>query len=293
LNFLTNAIKFTKEGAVKLMAVPIQGTSWIKVSVEDSGIGISKEDMQKLFSSSMNTETEERPIINPTGVGLGLNIASNLVDFLAPQGQPGINVISTPHQGSVFSFILENKTKAPIEPEEENAQCKDFSGEVADELVERIKFETLRSPNLEVGKLKLVCSCPQILIVDDNPFNTMALETILNSLEIKCSSVYSGSAAIEKLLNHQTKACRSKSCKAYSVIFMDQEMPEMSGIEIVAEIKRLQGEKLVSKAVKIIGCTAHKAKEDVDKFMAAGLDHCIFKPISIAMIRDTLKEFLL
>jgi len=78
----------------------------------------------------------------------------------------------------------------------------------------------------------------KILIVDDNPFNIMALETILESLEVKCDSVKSGSVALEKLRNCQTNQCRNKECKAYSVVFMDQEMPEMSGADTVREIRR-------------------------------------------------------
>ncbi|RZJ50362.1 MAG: response regulator [Chryseobacterium sp.] len=58
------------------------------------------------------------------------------------------------------------------------------------------------------------------------------------------------------------------------------------------EIKRLQSEKLIPE-IKIIGCTAHKGKEEVDKFLASGLDHCIYKPVSIVMIKDTLKEVFL
>ncbi len=115
----------------------------------------------------------------------------------------------------------------------------------------------------------------------------MAFETILRNLEIKCDSVYSGKAAIQKLLDRKT--CASRDCKSYSVVFMDQEMPEMSGSETMTEIKRLQKESLVPDGIKFIGCTAHKAKEEVDRFLESGLDSCIHKPISIKMIKETLK----
>jgi len=115
----------------------------------------------------------------------------------------------------------------------------------------------------------------------------MAFETILSSLEVKRDSVYSGKAAIQKLLDRKT--CGSKDCKSYMVIFMDQEMPEMSGSETLIEIKRLQEEGLIKDLIKFIGCTAHKAKEEVDGYLASGLDSCIHKPISINMIKETLK----
>jgi len=85
LNLLSNAIKFTSEGTVKLSAVRMKVSSWVQVSVEDSGIGISQENQQKLFSNYTRIEFEGRQKMNPTGVGLGLNIASNLAELLDPQ----------------------------------------------------------------------------------------------------------------------------------------------------------------------------------------------------------------
>jgi len=125
------------------------------------------------------------------------------------------------------------------------------------------------------------------MIADDNPFNTMAFETILNSLEIKCESVYNGSCCLKKLLGRQRNSC-GKECKQYSAVFIDQEMPEMSGGETVSEIRRLQKEYLIGSGLKIIGCTAHQSKEEVDKFLESGLDQCICKPISKAIIQDIL-----
>jgi len=74
---------------------------------------------------------------------------------------------------------------------------------------------------------------------------------------------------------------------------MDQEMPEMTGSETVQEIKRLQEENLLPPSIKVIGCTAHKSKEEVEKFMEAGFKQCLHKPISISMIQDILKEIVL
>ena len=299
LNLLSNAIKLTKEGIIKLSAVKVENTDWAKVSVEDSGIGISQENLDKLFLNYTQIEFEGRQIMNPTGVGLGLNIASNLTELLAPQEQPGIRVVSVPNQGSTFSFLLENKDKIEHDYDVNNKSC-----EIADELVEIIqpksfeKLKTLPSSTSVVEKQESqseffvnACSCPKVLIVDDNSFNTMALETILNSLEIKCESVYNGSDCIKKLLGHQGNTCGSKECQAYSVVFMDQEMPEMSGADTVREIRRLQSESMVSE-MKVIGCTAHKVKEEVDRFLASGLDLCIYKPVSIALIKETLKGSL-
>jgi signal transduction histidine kinase len=294
LNLLNNGIKFTKEGIVKLTAQAISGSSSVRITVEDSGIGMFPENLQKLFTAYTHIEFEERQSMNPTGAGLGLNIAHNLALLLGPKDHSGITAKSISGQGSTFTFILENHQEEP-----------DDSGELLDETPEQL-VQFMPSARLHGSRinssstaplmgrsesfslLSSFCSCPQVMIVDDNPFNTMAFETILGSLEIKCDCVYSGSACIKSLLNRQTKPC-SENCKQYGVIFMDQEMPEMSGTETAHEILKLQNENLLAQGIMIIGCTAHKSKEEVKKFMEAGIDQCIHKPISAVMIKEILK----
>jgi len=318
LNLLSNAIKFTNQGVVKLTATPMIHASWVKISVEDSGIGIAQENVKKLFSSYTKIDFEGREAINPNGVGLGLKITSNLAKLLAPRAYTGIQVTSVPNQGSTFSFVLEDKEKSSTAIEELKGLEKSSidSCEVSYEMPNSPLRPTLFSKLLNSKSIKknsnnsilnasiaekfdqslifsptsCSCSCPQVLIVDDNPFNTMAFETILSSLEVKCDSVYNGSACISSLLSRKSKIC-GNNCKQYAVVFMDQEMPEMNGSDTVKEIKRLQSEGLLPD-MKIIGCTAHKSHEEVDKFMEAGLDQCIHKPISTVMIKDILKEIL-
>jgi len=223
-----------------------------------------------------------------------------LADLLSPKSQKGIRVVSAFGRGSTFSFILEDKEKTEPKDQSDHLEKLNYSLEVAEELptlvqakfVSKIqKINTSSSISPLAAKtfesesfIKGFCPCPKILIVDDNPFNTMAFETILGSLGTKCDSVYSGSVAVQQL---------QKDCRRYLVIFMDQEMPEMTGAETVKEIKGLRNEKLIQGGIKFIGCTVHKAKEEVDRFLASGLDECIHKLISTAMIKDILKGSLL
>ena len=303
LNLLSNAVKFTKEGSIRLTAELINQARCVKISVEDSGIGMSQENIKKLFSNYTNIEFDERQTMNPTGVGLGLNIASNLVQLLSPKDHQNISARSVLNEGSIFSFVIENKENLPMlpeEPEEEKLNCSNSLYKIADESPGEIKstlfskLESFRSPSSKSrkpeAKLLLLepCLCPRILIVDDNPFNVVAFETILNSLDIKCDSVFNGSSAIKRLIDCENRKC-GRGCKQYSVIFMDQEMPEMNGSETVRKIRKLQKEKkLLPQRMRIIGCTAHKSKEEVERFLEAGLDKCIHKPISAAMIKDLL-----
>jgi CheY-like chemotaxis protein len=289
LNLLNNAIKFTQKGSVRLSAQPADDPNCIKISVQDSGIGMTQENLQKLFSDYTHIEFKERASINPTGVGLGLSIAYNLAKLLGPQG---ITVESVLGHGSTFNFIVENK-EDQLEPKDLLVLKKTLekSREVPNELqdeeqnislrISKFSSESTSKPLLNESK----CSCAKILVVDDNPFNIMALETVLESLHFKCDSVFDGQAAIDKILNKQNICCH----QPYSVIFMDQEMPGLTGSETVCEIRRLQNQNLIS-PMKIIGCTAHGSSEEINKFMKSGLDMCIQKPIISSNLQKIFKD---
>jgi len=111
LNLLTNAVKFTNQGTVKLTASNMSGSSSVRISVKDTGIGISQENLKKIFSLGALIDIEDKEKMNPHGVGLGLNIASNLAQLLGPEGYKNIFVASTPKLGSTFTFVLENKSQ--------------------------------------------------------------------------------------------------------------------------------------------------------------------------------------
>ena len=81
----------------------------VKISIKGSGIEMTDENMKKLFSAYTHIEFEDRAAINPTGIGLSLNIAYNLAKLLGPQNHQGITVESHPNMGFTFSFIVGNK----------------------------------------------------------------------------------------------------------------------------------------------------------------------------------------
>jgi len=292
LNLLNNAIKFTRKGFVKLSVMPATDNNYIKITCEDSGIGMAKDDLKKLFSDYTHIEVADRAAINPTGVGLGLNIAYNLAKLLGPKGYNGISVESAPNKGSIFSFVIENKDEqldfqdvAVMKPPSDKSQgvpdeFQNTESNMFSRLQRSFSANLMTSVNERISStdpLTAKCKCAKILVVDDNLFNTMAFEAVLGSLNLKCDSVFDGHAALDKILEKQKSFC-CQNCKPYSVIFMDQEMPGMTGSETVREIKRLQAQKLVPR-MRIIGCTAHGSNEEVEKFMESGIDSCIHKPI--------------
>ena len=299
LNLVNNSIKFTQEGFVKVIVKSSQKHSnCLKITVDDSGMGMSKNDVGKLFKKFTHIDHQNQATINPTGVGLGLNIAYNLAELLGPPENQGITVSSTPNLGSSFSFYLENRCTglaiAPCYPKNEVDPKYKIPDEINNETDGTIdtKKQGLFTPRLNKFRSTLVleakCSCPKILIVDDDQFNVFAFEVILNSFDLKYDVAYTGKAAIEKLLNKRRYSC-GLNCKSCKLIFMDHEMPFMNGSETVKEIKHLQSQNLLQKDLAIIGCTAHNDSNEIDNFMASGLDDCLTKPIS----RDRVYEILL
>ena len=303
LNLLNNSVKFTSQGFVRLSAKVLGSPLLVRISVEDSGFGMKKDDIKSLFGTFTHIEVKNRARVNPTGVGLGLSIAFNLAKLLGPKDNLGIEVSSSLGRGSTFSFVIEDKRpqkslfaqeKAYVSGNTSMSSVKSEGAEIADEHTIGVRINScstnLMKRNIGMSSIlrRIQCLCPQVLVVDDNPFNIMAFESVLNSLHIKADSVYSGKAAIEKMLNKMRYPC-SEECTTYNVVFMDQEMPEMSGIETVREIRRLQEHNFLPET-KIVGCTAHGDEEEIKKFMSSGINACVKKPISVEMIRGIMDD---
>ena len=107
INLLGNAFKFTINGGITIkVEVESQDPYRIRFSVRDTGIGIKKEDQDKLFKLFGRLEHTDKKI-NTSGVGLGLTISNTLALLLNPSEQKGIEVVSESDKGSTFSFAVE------------------------------------------------------------------------------------------------------------------------------------------------------------------------------------------
>ena len=168
VNILTNAVKYTKEGWIelKISSVIKDGICRLILSVEDTGIGIKPENINKLFNRFERIDLEENMTIE--GTGLGLAITKKLVELMNGK----IVVQSVYGKGSKFTVsvdqrIVENPT---------------------------IKLEELVSekPHIEVSDKK-------VLLVDDNKINLKVAERLLDSYGVKTESVESGFECIDKI----------------------------------------------------------------------------------------------
>jgi CheY-like chemotaxis protein len=85
------------------------------------------------------------------------------------------------------------------------------------------------------------CPCPKVLIVDDEPFNLIALEGLLQSFGVKSAAkAYNGKDALAKLEQNYQRQCSSFNHQGYRLVILDNNMPVMNGIEAASRIRNLQ-----------------------------------------------------
>lgn len=203
-NILTNAVKYTHEGSVTLRIRWKSAGDGEKilliVSVEDTGIGISDENKEKLFGSFERFDNEKNKGIE--GTGLGLAITKQLVELM----DGNIGVYSTIGKGSLFYVEIPQEIAA--------------LGELGNININK------RTQNT-VYKEKLVVPDKRILVVDDVKVNLKVIEGLLKKTQIQIETADGGAKCIEKAYN-----------KKYDVILLDHMMPEIDGEDALKEIKK-------------------------------------------------------
>ncbi|OGG95432.1 MAG: hypothetical protein A2527_04815 [Candidatus Lambdaproteobacteria bacterium RIFOXYD2_FULL_50_16] len=247
-NLISNAIKFTpKGGRVQLFAELLEESSQppqIRVTVKDSGIGISEENQSKIFE--LFTQVDGSFTRRYEGTGLGLALCQRLSLIL--RGQIGLK--SQLNQGSSFIFT--------------------FSPEAV-----RLVGET-ESLNQAVGAKTNLDERPlRILIAEDNPTNLKLLERFLGQLGYRADQALDGAEALEAMTAHK-----------YDLVFMDIQMPKMSGVEVVQTYRQRGGQGPV-----IVAVTAHAMSGDREKYLSLGMDEYLAKPVHVKDISVLIKQY--
>ncbi|MBO7333628.1 MAG: response regulator, partial [Lachnospiraceae bacterium] len=203
LNIVNNAIKYTEKGGVKIDVDFVGETSKLIVKVADTGMGIRREDMDKLFSSFQRLdETRNR---NIEGTGLGLNITRQLVLMMGGN----IAVESEYGKGSVFTVDLVQKVV-------DSTQIGDYT-----KRLERSQLEA------EEFKAKLFAPNAKVLIVDDNEMNLEVITGLMGDTKIRTKVAVSGYDCIEMLKKEK-----------YDLVLLDQMMPGLSGTQTLEQIRK-------------------------------------------------------
>ncbi len=259
-NILSNAVKYTKEGGI---VFSISGQKCednedyviLHVSVKDTGIGIKKEDLDRLFVAF--ERIEEKRNRNIEGTGLGMAIAQSFLEMMDSK----LQVESEYGKGSVFSFDLKQKV-VKWEP------IGDFDTAFKRFLSERKKY-----------RVQFVAPKAKILVVDDTEVNLKVFCSLLSETRMQIETADSGDACIALF-----KRIR------YDVIFLDHMMPDKDGIETLKEMKALSD--TPNKDTPVICLTANAVSGMREMYINAGFDDYLTKPIDTGRLESMLLRYL-
>lgn len=256
LNLLTNAVKYTQKGEIEFRVVYDDVSDdeiLLKIKVADSGIGMKKEDMNKLFSPF--TRIEERRNRNIEGTGLGMTITTKLLHLMGSE----LEVESVYGKGSTFSFSVKQKviTSEPI---------GDFYAKSNMDKSSMTKYkESFHAPE------------GRILVIDDTEINLAVVTNLLKKTEIRIDTAESGMEGIRLLEDNE-----------YDVVFIDHMMPEMDGIQA---LHYMRDNDLVGDA-KCIVLTANAVSGVREMYIGEGFDDYLSKPINPEVLEQRLLEWL-
>lgn len=243
-NLLTNAVKYTNNGSVTLHA------SYTKVdekninlifSVEDTGIGIAKDNLNDLFVSFQRIDESKHR--NIEGTGLGLPITKLLIDLLGGE----ITVLSTPGVGSTFTVCIPEQV-IDITP------IGNIISNYNNNVDQTHYKESFHAPDAK------------LLVVDDVDMNLTVFKGLLAKTQVQIDTAANGVTAIEMIKS-----------KHYDLIFMDHMMPEMDGIDVLNALKEIPDHS--NKSTPIIMLTANAIAGMKDEYLSVGFSDYLSKPI--------------
>ncbi len=254
-NLLTNAVKYTKSGFIHFRA-KAERTSQdqvnLMIEVQDSGMGISKENLEHIFDSFLRVDEKKNK--NIEGTGLGLAITKQLVKLM--QGQ--ISVESALGKGTSFRVSLPQKI---ISQEPIGAYRV---GEVQSEPQYK---EGFHAPN---GK---------VLVVDDVAMNLKVFVGLLKRTQIKIDTAGSGAECLKLIEKNK-----------YNIIFLDHMMPEMDGIETFATMRTMDNN--MNRTTPVIMLTANAIEGAKAEYLSAGFADYLSKPIHSDQLEQMIVKYL-
>ena len=253
-NLVGNAIKFTTEGGVLISVKLIdQGPeSRLRLDVADTGIGMTKEQLEKVFEAFVQADSSITRRFG--GTGLGLAISKKIVEALGGE----LTVQSVAGKGTVFSAEIN-------------------AGDTTD--AKRISFEEFLKSEKESKKpqnLKQVKLGPKkVLVVDDGESNRRLVRLILERAGCLISEAVDGKDAVEKTLAGD-----------FDIILMDMQMPILDGYQATRKLREFNFDR------PIIALTANVLKDDEIKCREAGCTGFVPKPIDMDRLIQTMADLM-
>jgi CheY-like chemotaxis protein len=246
VNLVGNAIKFTEKGdvCVKAQLTKKEGKSLLRVDVTDTGIGMTDEDVGRLFQAFSQVDNSATRRFG--GSGMGLFISKRLAEILGGN----IEVQSTWHKGSTFTVTID---PGPLE------EVRLIT--IANESVIQAKMAT------SVPIAKKIKLNARILLVEDGLDNQRLIQLLMKKAGAEVVAVENGQLAVEKALT------ALDANRPFDVILMDMQMPVMDGYTATRRLREW------GYPGPIVALTAHAMAHDSRKCLDAGCDDYATKPV--------------
>ncbi|WAH57078.1 transporter substrate-binding domain-containing protein [Pseudomonas silvicola] len=244
-NLVSNAIKFTDHGHVQLelamAASDVAGKHALRLTVSDTGIGISASDRQRLFQPFAQVDPDSRRA--RSGTGLGLVISQNLSRLMGAE----LTLHSQPGDGTQVDLAL------------------------AVDALQPLPAQPVQAPRaaIDLGGLR-------VLVVDDHPANRLLMTEQLGFLGLQAATADNGHTGLA-----------AWQAGAFDVLFVDCNMPGMDGYEMTRHLRH-QEQQAGRPPCVVFGYTASALPQERERCLAAGMNDCLFKPISLADLTQVL-----
>lgn len=254
-NLVGNALKFTETGTVEVTLSCRKDDStgqdfFLKVDVRDTGIGIPKEQLERIFEPFSQVEGSYRRKYQGTGLGLG--IVKRLVELM----RGSISIQSEEGRGTEITcevLVREVSGEEVFADASRGRECDDACGDSA-------------------GSLR-------ILVAEDDRLNQFALRQLLHKEGHLVRCVSTGREAV-----------RAVGENRYDLVLMDIQMPEMDGLEATRRIRAGEGGSDAAE-IPILATTAYALHGDRERFMNAGMDGYISKPVDRSELLKAVQEW--
>jgi len=249
-NLLSNSFKYTEKGSVdfNVKCINNEGICNLIITVKDTGRGIKKENIDRLFHKFDRLDVEKNTTTE--GTGLGLAITKNLVEMMGGK----INVQSQYGLGSMFVVHLPQKISKMYKPVDEE-----------------ILYNTTML-NLKAEENLSIYSNMRLLLVDDNKLNIKVAKKALADFNFIIDEAYDGQEALDKVKENK-----------YDIILMDIMMPVMNGETAFLKMKQLTGFN-----TPVIALTADAVAGAQEKYLSIGFKDYLSKPFNREQIKQKL-----
>ena len=251
LNLINNAIKFTDKGSV-IVRVRQSAPNQLAFCVEDTGIGLSQPQMNKLFADF--TQVDSSVARKYGGTGLGLSIAKSLSNKLGGD----ISVDSEPNVGSQFTVYTQLTVS-----------------DSATWIIDDVTLQQKRAQQLQTTAEKIPTLSGRVLLAEDHHDNRALFSQLLRRMGLEVTAVENGELAVQQSMMED-----------FDLIFLDIQMPVMDGISAMKIITT------TAMDVPVVALTANAMTTEIDKYLAEGFTAHVSKPIDRRVFINLVQKYV-